>query len=222
MITIDLYAIKDMFFGLVAECDLVLAAKTILTVSPLVSGFVIALKMFGGKRVRVGFGFPLVYLAISSIYFAFAYADAVTLKKTFPSEEASVITSVATFVTQFVTYLCFVSATKAQEKPKKKYVARVAESPIPHAEERERKAYKLNSNKIKPDRRQASFDNEEFLKFIQKIGEKKLSFFDEEEYNNIVTRSKFLSGVAVTDKTAPEFCELFLRSIKLAARYESD
>ena len=220
----DPYFYVKLFFSLVRACDFSLFARTVLIVSPLVTGFTIALKLFSGKRVRVGAGFPILYVLISLSFFGFAYADAAYIGKTFSSVTAAVIAAAALLIAQFVLYLCFVFAARVKALPEKKrrYAAKVSETPIAHVDDPPKKAYPLKSNvSSEKGERAYGFDTAELMKFLEKIGDKGLSFSDEEEYNRLINKTKFLSGVEITKETAPDFCELFMRSVKLAARYET-
>lgn len=219
MITVDFYRFFRILGAVSAACDLALAARLILTVSPLFTGFTIALRLFAAGKVKVRPWFPLTYLLVSLVYFLFAAADALFLSVTFDSVVTAAIVSAATFAAQFFIYLCLVAATRVDEKPKKRYVARFSESPIPREKERSFKAYPLKSNIMSRNTFAARVDYEEFLKFLKSIGNEGLSFSDEEEYNKIKNESRFLSGVEVTEETAKDFRSLFMRAIKLAARY---
>ena len=222
MKTFDLDLMKDWLFYASGAIDLALFARLVLCVSPLITGFYIALRRFGDKKTRFGIGAITAYLLISAIYFVLAYADALSGGKVFSSVRAAVISGGAIFLEQTACYILFVVAASEPKKRKKRYAAFISESPIPHVDDRPERAYPLKSNLSAIKSGAADFDFEGFSDFLDKMGEKPFSFCDKEEYNKIVKEAKFLSGVAVTKDTAPEFCSLFMRSIKLAAKYETD
>ena len=220
MLNILIY-LKDCFFALVKSCDIVLIGKIVLTASPLLTGFIMALKLLGGKPVRFNIGFLILYLVDSLVYFAFAFVDHITEAKTFSSMNSAIFVSAALFLAQTLVYLLFfLSARDRKDRKKKRFVAKISESPIPHVDSLSKKAYPLKSNVIKEENGAIGFDADEMIKLIQNIGDKELSFSDEEEYNRLIGKAKFLSGVAVNGETASEFCDLFMRSVKLASRYE--
>lgn len=222
MITVFCDAFKSWLFYVSSACDLALFARLVLCVSPLVTGFYIALRRFGDKKVRFGSGALTAYLFVSAVYFLLAYADALSENKIFTSVRAAAISGGAVFFEQIACYILFVVAAADTKKPKKRFAAFVSESPIPHVDDMKDKAYPLKSNLFAPKNGAADFDYDGFLDFLDKMGEKPFSFCDKEEYNRIVREAKFLSGVAVTKDTTPEFCSLFMRSVKLAAKYETD
>ena len=191
----------------------------LICVSPLFTGFVAALRAISGKK-RGTISFFAILLLLTVGLFFIAGRDAYTERKYFVSISAAAVSAVLYFFMQTAIFLCFTLAAR-EKKPKKKYAARIAESPILCYEDLEKKAYPLKSGKNCEKKERVYPDYEGFLEYLQKIGDKPLSFSEREEYNKIKNKALFLSGVEINDRTTPDFRSLFMRSVKLAAKTES-
>ena len=209
------------FFGfiknLAAAVDLVLTAKTIAVFCPLFTAFFLIANAVSERKKRCKAGLTVVFILVCSAYFGIAAGDVIGEKKVFSTLAHAGVVSGALFCFFTFTMIAIAAALKPSGVKSKKYVAEICE--ISDRDRGEIKAYPLKSNVFPRGVNKFSANLAEFDKFLQKIEIKDLSFPDKIEYNRISSKAKFLSGVALTDKTVTEFCDVFFDSVKLAARY---
>lgn len=201
-----------------AAIDLSLTAKTVSIFLPLFTAFFLIANAVSERKGHLKTGLIIVYLLVSAAYFAIGAGDALGENKTFRSIAGAGIAGIAMFAFFTFVMLAISVALKPLDKKQKKYVATISETPF--TERKNVKAYPLKSNVFSYKNTDSRVNYAEFEKFLQKIESKELSFSDKIEYNRINLKANFLRGVALTENTTCDFCEIFGDSVKLAAKYD--
>ena len=197
--------------------DFLTAARFVVASALLVTAFLMLFGAVGEVKRRMG-ALVVCYAIVCFGLFVLAAGDALGDKKYFASTAFAGAACAGIFAVLVTARALISLALKPLYEKERKYVAELNETPIARYGVCD-KLYPLKGRSFGSGKDAFSLDYEEFRRFLQKIDDKDLSFSDRKEYNRITDRAGFLDGVALTEATVADFCEMFSDSVKLGAKY---